>query len=304
MELVWTSPNDGGASITGFTLYRGTTSGAETWLIGPRERRDIYRLPVFPTVRNISTRSQPRILPVRAHIPTRYLPHRSPSPSAPLGLGAVADDGKVSLTWSAPSEDGGDDITGYHVYRGTSSGDLSLIAELGDVLLYNDVGLTNGQKYYYVVTAQNDRGEGAASAEVSATPETVPTAPVITSATPSDGQVVLVWTSPDDGGADITGYVIYRGTEAGAETELTELGIVLTYTDNGLTNGQTYFYTVSAVNGVGEGAHSNEVSTTPASEPSVPLGPHRNSGGWGCGHIMGGTIIRWSRYYHLPSVPK
>ena len=73
----------------------------------------------------------------------------------------------------------------------------------------------------------------------------------MTSATPSDGQVVLIWTSPDDGGSDITGYVIYRGTETGAETELTALGVVLTYTDDGLTNGQSYFYTVSAVNEVG-----------------------------------------------------
>ncbi len=34
-------------------------------------------------------------------------------------------------------------------------------------------------------------------------------------------------------------------------------------TDTGLTAGQTYYYKVSAVNGVGEGAQSNEASVTP-----------------------------------------
>jgi uncharacterized spore protein YtfJ len=35
------------------------------------------------------------------------------------------------------------------------------------------------------------------------------------------------------------------------------------YTDTGLTNGQTYYYHVSAVNGNGEGSLSNEISATP-----------------------------------------
>ncbi|MCJ2670392.1 MAG: fibronectin type III domain-containing protein, partial [Candidatus Thermoplasmatota archaeon] len=47
-------------------------------------------------------------------------------------------------------------------------------------------------------------------------------------------------------------------------------GTVLTYTDTGLSNGQTYYYQVSAVNEVSEGPKSNEANATPAGLPSPP----------------------------------
>jgi len=49
----------------------------------------------------------------------------------------------------------------------------------------------------------------------------------------------------------------------------------MTYTDTSLVNGQTYYYMVSAVNGVGEGPRSNETSATPAS-PTTPPSAARN----------------------------
>jgi hypothetical protein len=68
---------------------------------------------------------------------------------------------------------------------------------------------------------------------------------------------------------NITAYRVYRGTTSGGESLLTTgscsgLGSVLTCTDTGLTNGQTYFYEVSAVNAIGEGARSPEASATPS----------------------------------------
>ena len=56
---------------------------------------------------------------------------------------------------------------------------------------------------------------------------------------------------------------MYRGTASGGESLLTTLGSVLTYTSTGLTNGQTYYYKVSAINSIGEGSQSSEVSGTP-----------------------------------------
>ena len=43
-------------------------------------------------------------------------------PSAPRALTAVAASGKVTLTWSTPSWNGGSAVTGYNVYKATVSG--------------------------------------------------------------------------------------------------------------------------------------------------------------------------------------
>jgi hypothetical protein len=86
--------------------------------------------------------------------------------------------------------------------------------------------------------------------------------------------VSLSWAAPgSNGGSAITSYKVYRGTTTGTETLLTTggcsgLGSVLSCTDTGLTNGQTYFYKVAAANAIGTGGQSAEVSATPA----VPTG--------------------------------
>ncbi len=92
------------------------------------------------------------------------------------------------------------------------------------------------------------------SNEASATPGTTPTYPQSLYASPGNAQVILTWSAPSsNGGSSITGYKVYRGTSSGGEVLLTTVGNVLTYTDSSLTNGQIYYYTVSAVNGIGEG---------------------------------------------------
>ncbi len=95
-----------------------------------------------------------------------------------------------------------------------------------------------------------------------------PSAPVL-SATAGNGSVHLSWTAPADGGVAITNYKVYRGTAAGAETLLATLGNVTSYDDSTAGNGTKYFYRVAAVNGVGEGSQSNEVSATPVPSISV-----------------------------------
>jgi fibronectin type 3 domain-containing protein len=196
----------------------------------------------------------------------------SPSPTvpgAPQALSATAGDGTVSLSWSPPGSDGGSPITNYEIYRGTSSGAETKVAEVGNVLLYTDSGRTNGTTYYYKVSAKNAVGEGPLSNEASATPQppppTPPDAPTLTAATPGNGQVALSWTAPtSNGGAPVTNYTIYRGTSSGGEGFLATIGNVTSYVDAGLTNGTTYYYKVAAVNVAGTGPTSNERSATPA----------------------------------------
>src|SRR5256886_12831287 len=105
-------------------------------------------------------------------------------------------------------------------------------------------------------------------------PPTPPSAPQNLAATGGNAQVTLTWKAPaSDGGSPVTNYKIYRGVAPMTETLLTTVGNVLTYTDSGVTNGVTYYYQVSAVNGPGEGAKSNEASATPNQTPPPPTPP-------------------------------
>jgi chitodextrinase len=105
----------------------------------------------------------------------------------------------------------------------------------------------------------------------------VPGAPALNSATPGNGLVTLGWSAPPNGGSAITGYRLYRGTAAGGETLLTTVANVTSYGDSTVKNGTTYYYTVSAVNAVGEGPQSGERSATPAA-PADTTAPSRPSG--------------------------
>src|SRR5437016_9019235 len=102
-------------------------------------------------------------------------------------------------------------------------------------------------------------------------PPTPPSAPQNLAATGGNAQVTLTWQAPaSDGGSPITNYKIYRGTSSNGETLKATIGNVLTYTDTSVTNGVTYYYQVSAMNGAGEGPRSNEASATPSPPPPPP----------------------------------
>jgi len=181
-------------------------------------------------------------------------------PGVPV-LTATRGNAQVVLTWTAPPN-GGSAITSYRIYRGTSAGTETLLTTVGNVLTYTDTGRTNGTTYWYQVSAVNAVGEGARSAEKSATPATVPGAPRNVAAKAANPHgVALSWQAPtSNGGSGITGYGIYRGTSSGGETLLTVVGNVTSYKDTATSIGTTYFYRVSAINAVGEGPQSAEVN--------------------------------------------
>jgi hypothetical protein len=90
------------------------------------------------------------------------------------------------------------------------------------------------------------------STEVSERFHTISNVPENLNAIGTNEWVTLTWEPPAwNGGAPITNYIVYRGDTPGTVTYLTTVGNVLEYTDTGLTNLQTYYYQVSAVNEAG-----------------------------------------------------
>jgi lysophospholipase L1-like esterase len=97
------------------------------------------------------------------------------APAAP-SLTVSAGNAQATIAWMDGSN-GGAAITSHKLYRGTSAGGETLVGTISTASPYTDTGLTNGTTYYYKLSAVNARGEGALSAEASATPTAVPTMP-------------------------------------------------------------------------------------------------------------------------------
>jgi hypothetical protein len=70
------------------------------------------------------------------------------------------------VSWSAPTDNGGAVITGYKIYRGTTSGGEIYLATVS-TLHYKDTAVVDGRTYYYKVCAVNANGDGDFSTELS-----------------------------------------------------------------------------------------------------------------------------------------
>ncbi len=85
-------------------------------------------------------------------------------PNAPAILDAVGGDAVVTLSWSAVTG-----ASGYRLWRANDGSTFGLLYE-GPATSFIDAPLTNGQAYYYVVTAFDSAGESADSVQATATP--------------------------------------------------------------------------------------------------------------------------------------
>ena len=188
------------------------------------------------------------------------------APSTPSGVTASAANAQVNLTWSASSG-----ATAYYVKRSTTTGGPYTQIANPTGTNYVDNNVTNGTKYYYVVSAYNSYGQSASSSEVNATPTAPPPlgAPSGLQATAGNAQVILSWTA-STGAAS---YHVKRGTTTGGPYTQVAAPTSANFTDTGLTNASTYYYVVSALNASGESANSSEANATPSAPAAPPATP-------------------------------
>jgi uncharacterized protein (TIGR02145 family) len=173
-------------------------------------------------------------------------------PGAPtIGI-ATAGNAQATVTFTAPSSNGGSNITGYTVT--SSPGGFIATGSESPITV---TGLTNGTAYIFTVTATNASGTGpASSASNSVTPSptsTVPGAPTIGTATAGNAQATITFTAPgSNGGSIITGYTLTSSPGG-----FTATGSASPITVTGLTNGTAYTFTVTATNANGTGPASS-----------------------------------------------
>jgi fibronectin type 3 domain-containing protein len=184
---------------------------------------------------------------------------------------------QITLTWTAASPV----PATYSIARSTTSGTgyASIASVAGTLLTYTDTdtSLVKDKTYYYQIDANGSCT--ATSAEVYATtacanPDIPGTPTVVSNTTGTNaGSITVSWAAIN--GA--TAYTVYRSTSSGGTyTAISTNQTAATYTDpaNGLVNGSTYYYKVSASNAGAQctSAQSSAGSAMSCAPPAVPVG--------------------------------
>jgi len=166
-----------------------------------------------------------------------------------------------------PGNNEGSAIVSYNIYKSTDNASFFLLTNTANTS-YVDNGLTNASTYFYKVSELNSNGESILSSSQSSIPFTVPDAPSNLTAVHNNGYVSLSYTAPFDEGSAITTYKIYNSTDNVNFTHVISCNALSTVI-NGLFNGLTYYFKVSAVNIAGEGSLCSSISVTPSRSPST-----------------------------------
>jgi subtilisin family serine protease/fibronectin type 3 domain-containing protein len=206
-------------------------------------------------------------------------PADNEEPTAPTNLYVYSEVGGVTLRWTASTAP---DVDEYVVYRYVDDPAAWVPVGTSNMLFFVDeLAPMDGTTYTYYVTAKDDDGnESPYSNEVPARPhDGQPPVGPVASAAAGNGTVTLTWElSPS---IDVDGYQVYRSTsemDPGDLVTTTALSKTTTsFTDTGLANGQTYWYSVVAVDFSGIKGYSNRMSATPTGGTQPPVDTEKPS---------------------------
>lgn len=271
ISLTWTNPGDGdfagvkilrktgsypGHSADGTVIYNSTgTSYTNTGLTNGTAY--YYTAFAYDEVPNYSPGSA-------GGSKASATPVALPDTTAPgniSGMAAIAGFNQISLSWTNPSDT---DLAGIKILRKTTGYPANPTD--GTVVFNNldssfiDSSVSSGTTYYYTAFAYDEvpnYSSAVAGAQATATPTapaptlyvpdtTLPDKPSSFSATPGNTQVSLSWTNSSDD--DFSGVKILRRTDyypiSPTNGTLVYKGTNTSYTNTGLTNSTTYFYTI------------------------------------------------------------
>jgi titin len=284
--LTWTAPADtGGLPVVGYMIERSTNG--TTWTTVTANTGSPVPASVQAGLIN-GTTYQFRISALTAggtgvaSAPFTVKPFTSPS--APTAFAVQPSDGQISMTWGAPSNDGGADVTDYRVEQSLDGGITwtAASASTGGARTATLTGLTNGTPILVRIFAVNVAGIGTPTQSISTSAYTTPGAPTALAATGANASVLLSWTAPlNTNGSPVSGYRVERSSDAGATwvTAIANTGNSGTnVVVNSLTNGTAYAFRVSAINAAGAGDASGSAGATPMTTASAPTAVSATNG--------------------------
>ena len=263
VSLTWTAPaQTGGAPITDYKIYY---KSASTWI----PFTDGVSTNTFVTVTGLTngTAYDFKVSAVNSsNLEGEYSAVITKTPaSTPGTVTSLAEASRsgtgATLTWTAPSSNGGSAITDYLVqYKfDTDTAWVTFADGVSATTGASITGLLSGVAYNYQVSAINVIGTGS------------PVNTVTLKSNDGNGQSTLTWTAPSNPGGSITGYrvehrIVGENTWSVGSNLNTDTGTVLT----GLNNGTSYQIRIGAIVGGTIGAYTSTALSTPFTVPSAP----------------------------------
>ncbi|HSX30595.1 MAG TPA: fibronectin type III domain-containing protein [Candidatus Saccharimonadales bacterium] len=277
VDLTWTASTDNSGTVASYQIFKnnspvpvatvsGTTTSYQDPYVTPQTPYS-YNVAAVDAIGNTSAQSP------AATVTTPALPDTTP-PAQPMDLSATANTvGQVDLNWDASTDDSGT-VASYTIARG----DGLTITVPGTITSYSDATVAPLTTYSYTVTAADAAGNNSVPSDPATVttlpgPDTTPpTNPTELTASLGSNEIDLSWTAATDD-TGVTGYRVYRSVN-GANAQLLTTVTGTSYPDTAVTQGNSYAYTVTAVDAANnESAPSNLVTVndpdvTPPSQPT------------------------------------
>ena len=214
-------------------------------------------------------------------------------PGAPTGVAGTSNDShSSSVSWSAPTNDGGASITGYVVrYSSNSGSSWTTATSSASSSPYSVTGLSDGTSYIFEVAATNSVGTGAfSSPSEAAGPSGVPSVPSPSVTTNSNqgstGTMTWTWAASTDGSGAIT-YYWNLAPNTGSCSTYSTTTLSVTCTD--MSPGTTYEFAVSAQDSLGRTSTPGSVTAT-----AVQNAPNAPTGVSGVSDTASSSSVSWS----------
>ena len=303
VQLTWDQPIiPGAAAITGYIIKnngvvtRITNSDARTALVSVPNNQ-IYSLTLEATYNN----AQGTVLSIMSTSPPITGTPTAPFilPTAPTNVQGFltngAQNGTVRLTWNQPIIPGAAAITGYIIRNNSAT---APIASVGPNVTEITVDVPNDQFYSLTLEAVYNNAQGIESYIMATNSPAItgtPTTPIIPPSasttvnqpeintveqilgTENTPTVNIVWTHTQNSNNPTSMYKISI-IDANDPTNLNEVDVVSTASDNIYSkqitnlfmNDYSYYFTVTAINQIGEVVSNNSSDITILSHPNRP----------------------------------
>ncbi|XP_068685547.1 neural cell adhesion molecule 2-like isoform X1 [Montipora foliosa] len=271
LTLRWTPPiDDGGSSITGYNLIilhgdnvilnMTLSPGARAQIVDGLTKSTNYTLRVLARNKVFQGDASEK------KVTTKY--EGAPASVEIIGLPSETKNVTVTLKWNE-TQNNGQPITQYTVYQRIVNDD-GTVGQWNKIRVVKppsirqvNVELEKNKVYEFVVTATNKHGESLQEGRNVMKLEVlgdVPEPVVIVKAEIEDDQITLTWKKPEENGATITHYSVYkRIANDESWTKVTDVNVTSAVFK--LERGKIYELMVTATNKYGPSIVNNNIKT-------------------------------------------